>query len=87
MAATSNIWNQLKNTTASELIKALKKDGWTRDPTSKGAILGYIKYGNPTNRITIHYHPKKTYGPKLLKGLIKDIGWSDQDLRRLKLIR
>ncbi len=28
-----------------------------------------------------------TYGPKLLKGLLADIGWEEKDLRRLKLIK
>jgi predicted RNA binding protein YcfA (HicA-like mRNA interferase family) len=87
MAYPPNIWNQLKNVTADDLIAALQRDGWTRDPASKGAILGFIKYGTPNRRITIHYHPRKTYGPGLLKGLLVDIGWSEHDFRRLKLIK
>ena len=38
-------------------------------------------------RVVIHYHPKKTYGPQLLKALLSDIGWSTDDLKRLKLIK
>ena len=38
-------------------------------------------------RVVIHYHPKKTYGPGLLKDLVRDIGWTDDDLIRLKLIK
>ncbi len=87
MAYAPNIWNQLKNLTAEDIIKALQRDGWTRDPSSKGAVLAYIKYGSPTQRVTIHFHPKKTYGAKLLKALIDDIGWDEADLKRLKLIR
>ena len=80
-----NTWNQLKNTTADELVKALKKDGWERDEErAGGAILAFRK---SSERITIHYHPKKTYGPKLLKGLLDKIGWSEKDLQRLKLIK
>ena len=30
---------------------------------------------------------KKTYGAGLLQGLIDDIGWSQKDLKRLKLIK
>ena len=37
-------------------------------------------------RVSVHFHPKKTFGAKLLKGLIDDTGWSDDDLRRLKLV-
>jgi predicted RNA binding protein YcfA (HicA-like mRNA interferase family) len=90
MAFPPNVWNQLKNLTADDIISALKRDGWTNDPASKGAIIGYLKKdsaGTVINRITIHYHPKKTYGPKLLQGLLADIGWTIDDFRRLKIIK
>ena len=89
MSYPQNIWNQLKNITVNELIRALEKDGWEREKTP-GAILAYNKPVDDqdhTKRVTIHYHPKKTYGPKFLKGLIEDIGWSIDDLKRLKLIK
>ncbi len=46
-------------------------------------------FRHPTQikRVSIHYHPKKTYGPKLLKKLLRQIGWTEDDLRRLKLIK
>jgi predicted RNA binding protein YcfA (HicA-like mRNA interferase family) len=87
MAFAPNVWNQLKNLTADNLISALERDGWEQDPASKGATIGYIKRASPNQRIVIHYHPKKTYGPKLLKALIADIGWTEEDLKRLRLIR
>ena len=88
MAFAPNVWNQLKNTTADELISALERDGWTKDPASRDATISYIKYANPRNRrIVIHYHPRKTYQPGLLKALLADIGWSESDMRRLKLIK
>ena len=39
------------------------------------------------DRIVVHFHPKKTYGPKLLKKLLSDTGWDESDLARLKLIK
>jgi predicted RNA binding protein YcfA (HicA-like mRNA interferase family) len=78
-----NTWNRLKNTTADDLIRALLKDGWVFEPT-KSAVRVYRKA--PDKRITVHYHARKTYGPSLLKGLLDDIGWSEEDLKRLKLI-
>ena len=30
--------------------------------------------------------PQKTYGPGLMKALLADIGWAEEDLRRLKVI-
>lgn len=38
-------------------------------------------------RVSIHYHPKRTYGPKMLQSLLDDIGWDEPALRRLKLIK
>lgn len=84
MSFSKTTWDQIKNTTVERLIKALKKDGWQFDPESKGAVQVYIK---GSQRTTIHYHPKKTYGAGLLKALITDIGWSDSDLKRLKMVK
>jgi predicted RNA binding protein YcfA (HicA-like mRNA interferase family) len=87
MAFAPHIWNQLKSLTADELIAALKRDGYAQDPAGSGATIAFIKAGNPSQRVVIHYHPRKTYGPKLLKALLTDIGWSEADMRRVKLIR
>ena len=87
MAFPPHVWNQLKNLTADDLITALEQDGWRRDPASKGATLGYIKSGSPNRRVVIHYHPRKTCGPGLLKALLQDIGWTEDDFRRLKIIK
>jgi predicted RNA binding protein YcfA (HicA-like mRNA interferase family) len=80
------IWHQLKNLTADDLIAALLHDGWTQD-TNRGAVRVYLKAGNPKRRVTIHYHPKSGYQPSLLKHLIADIGWTEDDLRRLRLVK
>jgi predicted RNA binding protein YcfA (HicA-like mRNA interferase family) len=81
----AHIWAQLKNLSCDELIKALERDGWIQD-TSCGAVLVYLHEEN-NKRITVHYHPAKTYGPNLLKGLLEDIGWTVDDMRRLKLVK
>ena len=89
MNYSKNVWNQIKNITVEQLIGALKKDGWEKD-NSSGARIPYIKRGKDNkvlNRVVIHYHPKKTYGEGLLKGLLNQIGWSAEDLKRLKLIK
>ena len=77
MAFSKNVWNQLKAITADELISALKRDGYTKDPASKDATISYIKKGSKTERVVIHYHPRKSYGPKLLTGLLADLGWDE----------
>lgn len=84
MKFSKQVWDQLKAKTCDNLIAALQKDGWTHDE-SRGAVQVY-RHGDG-RRVTIHYHPKKSYRPKLLAGLLADIGWSEQDMRRLKLIK
>lgn len=79
-----NVWNQLKNITCDELIRALNKDKWERDDT-RGAE--QIFRNSSGRRVSIHYHPNKTYGQGLLKALLQDIGWSEKDMKRLKLIK
>jgi predicted RNA binding protein YcfA (HicA-like mRNA interferase family) len=79
-----NIWNQLKNLTADRLIQALEKDGAKRD-VRIGAQQVYRYLDG--RKVSIHYHPQKTYKPGLLKSLLSDIGWSEEEMRRLKLIK
>ena len=86
MAFSTNVWDQLKNLTVDEIIRALKRDGWQSDQT-RGATLAFIKKASPNQRVVIHYHPQKTYGPQFLKGILQDIGWDEKDFRRLKLIK
>ena len=85
MAFPQHVWNQIKGLTADDLRKALERDGFTAEG-KRGATLGFYKPGPPPKRIVIHYHPNKTYGAKLLTALIVDAGWTEADLRRLKLI-
>ena len=81
-----DVWNQLKNVTVERFTKALEKDGWEKDP-KRSATIPYIKKddsGKVVNRVVIHFYPKKTFGKKLLTGLITQIGWSIEDLIRFK---
>lgn len=84
MTFVRRVWDQLKNKTADEFVAALNRDGWKLDST-KGSIRVYLHPDR--RRVAIHYHPRKTYGPKLLQALLDDIGWSEDDLRRLKLVK
>jgi len=85
MAFSGSVWSQLKNKTADDIITALKKSGWKLEPDCTGAIQVYRN--EQGNRVGIHYHPKKTYGAKLLQGLLDDIGWTEAELKKLKLIK
>ncbi len=78
------IWAQLKNITVDTLISGLEKDGWQLRPTGSSSRRVYIK---GLQLVSIHYHPHKDYGPAMLKDLLQDIGWTDKDLKRFKLIK
>lgn len=80
----NHVWKQIKNKSCDALIAALEKDGAKVDETI-GAERVYLYPDG--RRVLIHYHPRKTYGPKLMKKLLADIGWSEEDMRRLKLIK
>lgn len=84
MTVPKHVWDQLRATTADELVKALLRHNWAFDSNS-GAVHVYRRPDG--RRVAIHYHPRKSYGPGLLKALLEDIGWTEQDLRRLKLIK
>lgn len=94
MAFPQNAWNQLKNLSKGDFISALERDGWKESPPShsSGSIRLYIKFAadgkTPLLRVEIHFHhASDTCSPKLLKALLADTGWSEQDMRRLKLIK
>lgn len=88
MAYSKNVRDQLKNVTPREIIQALGKDGWAEELKRSGAR-GFSKKQNGQRRyLTIHYHSGKTYNMGFLSKLLEqEAGWSESDLRRLKLIK
>ena len=78
-----HVWSQLRNISVEQLISALQKDGWAQKKT-RGAIQTWLKKDKV---VAIHYHPKRTYGPGLLRKLLADIGWTEEDIHRLGLIK
>lgn len=77
-------WAQLKAITADDFIRALKKDHWSLDAMNGGSMQIYRK---DQRRVSVHYHPNKTFGPNLLKALLEDTGWTEAEMRQLKLIK
>lgn len=84
MAFPSNVWNQLKGLSADDIIRALNKAKWACDMDG-GSMRIYLS-PDGSRRVSIHYHPKKTFGPKLLQGLLDDIGWTEAEMKEFKLI-
>ena len=85
MSYSKNVWQQLKNITADGLISALIKDGFVLDTEVRTERI----FRHPDGRkVSIHYHTRsQTYGASLLKALLDDIGWSEKDMKRIKLIK
>lgn len=80
-----NAWRQLKNKTTDCLIAALLKSGFKLDDEIRTERIYRHSNGK---KVSIHYHKgSETYGPKLLKALLEDTGWTEEDMRRLKLIK
>jgi predicted RNA binding protein YcfA (HicA-like mRNA interferase family) len=87
MAFTKGVWDQLRATTVEQFIVALERDGFAADPAIRGAVRVFLKPEAKGNRrVVIHYHPRKTWGAKFLKGLLDDAGWKESDLYRLGLV-
>ncbi len=75
----------LRNTPVRKLVNALLHDGFLleRETRSGGRI-----YRHPDGRITvIHYHHgNDTLTRQTLRSVLEAIGWTENDLRPLKLI-
>ena len=77
---------QLRNLTARELISALVRDGFSYD---RGDGSHQIYYHPGGRRVTVTFHGgSSTFRRKTLKSMIeKEARWTEEDLKRLKLIR
>ena len=79
-------WSRLRSLTARELIAALIRDGFSLRHRSGS----HRRYRHPDGRrvtVSLH-HPGDTFRPKTLRSMIQDqAGWSEDDLRRLKILK
>jgi predicted RNA binding protein YcfA (HicA-like mRNA interferase family) len=85
MDYSKNTWQQLKGKNADDLIRALVKDGFLLDVPVRTERI----YRHPDGRkISIHYHKgSNCFGRGLLKAMFDDIGWTERDMQRVKLIK
>lgn len=76
---------QLRSLTTGELIRALEADGfvWTRSSGS------HRIYRHPDGRrVVVAFHrPGATFPPKTLQAMLRGTSWTDEDLKRLGLLR
>ena len=74
-----------KGVSAREFTKALEADGFVNIRTNGS----HHFYRHPDGRCTTvsFHHKSDTFGTGLLKGMISDVNWTEDDLRRLDLIK
>jgi predicted RNA binding protein YcfA (HicA-like mRNA interferase family) len=79
-------YSRLRSLTARELISALARDGFVLDRQAGSHQL----YIHPDGRrVTVSFHrPGETFEIKTLRTMIEiQAHWTDEDLKRLKLIK
>ena len=70
--------------TARTIIDALQQDGFQLSRT-KGSHRIY-RHGDGRRTVVAYHRLSDTFAIGTLKGMIDDIGWDENDLKRLKLI-
>jgi len=78
-------FSKIRSLTADEIIRALLADGFY---LRKGRGGSHRRYQHADDRrVTVAYHGSNTT-PKTLRSIVEEqAGWSEDDLKRLKLIR
>jgi len=79
-------YSKLRGLTAQKLIRALQRDGFIFSRQSGSHRIYYHPDGR---RVTVTFHhPSDTFPIKTLKRILEEeAGWTEEDLRRLKLLR
>jgi predicted RNA binding protein YcfA (HicA-like mRNA interferase family) len=79
-------WSRLRSLTAREIINALDRDGFSLRNRSGS----HQRYRHPDGRrVTVSFHRAgDTFRPKTLRSIVEvQACWTEDDLRRLKLIK
>jgi len=79
-------YSRLRSLTARKLIDALRRDGFDLDRKSGS----HRQYLHPDGRrVTVSFHHSgETFRPKILKTMIEEQAkWTEDDLKRLKILR
>lgn len=76
---------QLKRLKARQIRMALQKDGFSPS-TKKGGHLVY-RHADGRRVVLSFHHSGDTFPPKTLISMIKDAGWTLEDLKRLDLLK
>ncbi|MBI3963309.1 MAG: type II toxin-antitoxin system HicA family toxin [Deinococcus sp.] len=72
-----------KNLTARQVERALRQDSFQ----FMRQVGSHRTYAKGSLRVTLPVHPGQTLRRGTLRGIVKDAGWSEEDLRRLGLLK
>lgn len=76
---------ELRAITVRELCAALERDGFVLD-RQRGSHRVY-RNARDGRRVVIAYrHPGDTFPLKTLQAMLEDLGWTEVDLKRLRLL-
>lgn len=79
-------YDKLRSLTARKIIRALKKDGFTLERHSGS----HQQYRHPDGRqVTVSFHRSSdTFQFKVLRSMLENQArWTEEDLKRLKLVK
>ena len=84
MTLRPDLFRRLRTVTARSLVRALEKDGFTYR-RRKGS--GRVYRSEDGRRVILHYHASgDTFPIGTLRSILKGTRWTEDDLRRLRLI-
>jgi predicted RNA binding protein YcfA (HicA-like mRNA interferase family) len=78
---------RLHTLTAREIISALMRDGFYARPGKAGTGSHQRFQHQDGRRVTVTFHKSSdTFAPKTLKSMFTQAAWTEDDLKRLKLV-
>ena len=84
MTLRPDLFRRLRTVTARSLVRAMEKDGFTYR-RRKGS--GRVYRSEDGRRVILHYHTSgDTFPVGTLRSMLKGTRWTEDDLRRLRLI-
>lgn len=86
MTDIGDLVHHLRNTPVRDLVRAVERDGFSlKRETATGARI----YSHTDGRLTvIHYHAgSDTLTRKTLRSVLEALQWTEEDLKRLNLLR
>ena len=87
MTNISSLVNLLRNTPVRELIRALERDNFSLRRTTQTGGHIYV-HSDKERRVVIHYHHgSDILKRKVLRNILEATRWTEEDIRRLKLIK